>query len=139
MEQKEEFILLWKSGKYTVTNLAKMFNISRTTAYKFIDRYTEFGFPGLKEKAKAPKHIPNKTPDLITEKLIVLRGKHKNWGPRKLLVLLEAELPSCKLPKESTVSLILKRNGLVKKGKFVIKQNQKILYLILSNATKYGV
>ncbi len=52
MEKKEEFILLYKTGKYTVTNLAKMFNISRTTVYKFIDRYKEFGFPGLKEKDK---------------------------------------------------------------------------------------
>lgn len=117
MEQKEEFILMWKSGKFTVTNLAIMFDISRSTAYKFIDRYKEFGFPGLKEKDKTPKHIPNKTPELIVEKLIELRAKHKSWGPRKLLVLLEAELPSCKLPKESTVSLILKRKGLVKSRK----------------------
>ncbi|MGL1890929.1 MAG: integrase core domain-containing protein [Spirochaetaceae bacterium] len=125
MEQKEEFILLWKSGKYTVTNLTKMFDISRSTAYKFIDRYKEFGFPGLKEKDKTPIHMPNKTPELFVKKIIELRGKHKSWGPRKLLVLLEAEFPNCTLPKESTVSLILKRNGLVKSRKIRTRTEPK--------------
>lgn len=116
MDQKEEFILLWKSGKFSVTNLSENFKISRTTAYKFINRYSEFGFPGLKEKSKKPKHSPNKTPHYIEEKLIELRGKH-SWGPRKLRVLLEGEFPGVKLPSESTISLILKRNGLVKSRK----------------------
>ena len=31
MDQKEEFILLWKSGKFSVTSLAEDFRISRTT------------------------------------------------------------------------------------------------------------
>jgi transposase-like protein len=35
MEEKEEFILHFKSGKYTVSALAQMFDISRPTAYKF--------------------------------------------------------------------------------------------------------
>jgi len=113
MDQKEEFILLWKSGKFSVTSLAEDFRISRTTAYKFINRYSEFGFPGLKEKSRRPHNIPNKTSKYIEEKLIEIRGKH-NWGPKKLRVLLEGEFPGVKLPSESTISEILKRNGLVK-------------------------
>ena len=39
VEQKEEFVLLWKTGKYSVTELAEMFTISRPTVYKYINRY----------------------------------------------------------------------------------------------------
>jgi len=39
MEQKEEFTLFWKTGKYTITSLAEMFNISRPTVHKYIERY----------------------------------------------------------------------------------------------------
>lgn len=113
MEQKEEFILLWKSGKYTVTNLCKIFNIARPTAYKYINRFSEFGYPGLLEKSRRPKNMPTKTPIYIEEKIIELKEKH-GWGAKKLRVLLEGEFPGVKLPKESTIGLILKRNGLTK-------------------------
>jgi hypothetical protein len=49
MEEKEEFILHFKSGKYTVSALGQMFEISRPTAYKFIHRYESAGLPGLLE------------------------------------------------------------------------------------------
>ena len=54
MEQKEEFILLFKSGKYTVSALAQMFEISRPTAYKYIHRYQQYGVSGLLELGRAP-------------------------------------------------------------------------------------
>ncbi len=34
MEQKIEFICEWRTGKYTITELCKNFEISRPTAYK---------------------------------------------------------------------------------------------------------
>ncbi len=114
MDQKQEFILLWKSGKYSVTDLSSIFEISRTTAYKYINRFSEFGKPGLFEKTRKPHSSPNKTPEYIETKVIELRGKH-SWGPKKLRVLLEREFPGVKLPTESTIGAILKRNGLVKK------------------------
>ena len=116
MEQKEEFILLWQSRKYTVTNLCKMFSISRPTAYKYINRFSEFGYPGLLEQSKRPKNIPNKTPVYIEEKIIQLKEKY-GWGAKKLRTLLEAEFPGVKLPQESTVNAILKRNGLTRDRK----------------------
>jgi transposase len=60
MEEKEEFILHFKSGKYTVSALAQMFEISRPTAYKFIHRYESAGYPGLLELSRRPRTNPNK-------------------------------------------------------------------------------
>ena len=49
MEQKIEFICEWRTGKYTITELCKSFEISRPTAYKLIDRFENQGYQGLKE------------------------------------------------------------------------------------------
>ena len=117
MEQKEEFILLWKTEENTITSMAEMFDISRTTAHKYIERFENYGLPGLLELSRAPRHVPNKTPDRIEEEIIALRKKHPRWGAAKLLILLEDEFPNLDLPKISTVNLILKRNGLVKERK----------------------
>ena len=48
MEQKIEFICEWRTGKYTVTELSKRFEISRPTAYKIIARFEEKGYDGLR-------------------------------------------------------------------------------------------
>ena len=125
MEQKQEFILLYKTGKYTVTSLAQMFYISRKTAHKYIERYERFGEPGLCEIPKKPKRLANKTPKHIEKEILNLRKKHPRWGAPKLLVLLEDIYPDQTLPKESTVNLILKRNGLIKNRKKRYKTEPK--------------
>lgn len=125
MEKKQEFILLWKSGSYTMTNLADMFGISRPTAYKYVERFKEYGMPGLLEKGRGPNSPHNKTPKNIEKKLINIRKKHPRWGAKKLKVLLEDECPDILVPKVSTINLILKRNDLVKPRKIRFKVKPK--------------
>ena len=55
MEQKEEFILLRKTGKYIITSLAEIFNINRPTVYKYIERFEKYGLPGFLEKSRDPR------------------------------------------------------------------------------------
>jgi transposase len=114
MEEKEEFILHFKSGKYTVSALAQMFDISRPTAYKFIHRYETAGLSGLLELSRRPRTNPNQTPDRIEEEILRLRNRHPRWGAPKLAVLLEDRFPGITVPAVSTISAILKRNGMVK-------------------------
>lgn len=114
MEQKEEFILYWKSGSYSITELSEIFEISRPTSYKYIERYEKYGLPGLLEMSRRPRNIPTKTQPRIEKEILKLREKHPRWGAPKLLVLLEDKFPNENLPKVSTVNLILKRNGLIK-------------------------
>lgn len=52
MEQKEKYILYWKSGNYTIKEFFAMFFISRPTAYKYINRYGNYGWPGVSNGAK---------------------------------------------------------------------------------------
>ena len=72
MEEKQEFILHWKSGNYTISNLADMFEISRPTAYKYIKKYEEYGIVGLLDDARGARFPHNKTPDHQEKKLIAI-------------------------------------------------------------------
>jgi len=113
MEQKIEFICEWRTGKYTITELCRSFEISRPTAYKLIDRFENQGFEGLKEQSRAPGKHPNATKENIIESILKLKGKHKFWGAKKIQTLLFKEYPKEKIPSVVTVHNILKRNGLV--------------------------
>ena len=56
MDQKKEFIILYKSRAYSISHLAQMFEISRPTAYKFIKRYEDHGMKGLLEISRKPSY-----------------------------------------------------------------------------------
>ena len=89
MEQKIEFVCEWRTGKYTITELCKSFEISRPTAYKLITRFEEKGFDGLRELSRKPKKShPNKTAEKVTNGILKLKEKHKLWGAKKIRILL---------------------------------------------------
>ncbi len=119
MDQKKEFILLWKSGQYSFSHLCREFNITRTTGYRYVEKYEKWGMEGLKNQPTIPHHIPSKTPKAIEDAIIKIRTtkETKNWGASKILWKLEKEGVYEKLPARSTVSLILKRNGLIPERK----------------------
>ena len=84
MEQKIEFICEWRTGKYTVTELSRAFNISRPTAYKMIERFEKSGYDGLSGLLRSPKNHPNQTPDKIVDSNLELKEKTSTEEQRKL-------------------------------------------------------
>ena len=115
MDQKKEFIILWKSQQFSVTELSEMFNISRTTAYKYLERFVKQGYKGLEEETRNPHNHPNKTPKEIEEAIIELRKKHPRWGAGVIIDILEKSGNYEKLPSATTGNRILKDNDLIKK------------------------
>jgi transposase InsO family protein len=113
MEQKIEFICEWRTGKYTITELCRSFEISRPTAYKLISRFENQGFEGLKKQSRAPTIHPNATKENIIESILNLKAEYKLWGAKKLRELLFKEFTKQEVPSVVTVHNILKRNGLV--------------------------
>ncbi|MFA9372310.1 MAG: helix-turn-helix domain-containing protein [Labilibaculum antarcticum] len=99
MEQKLEFICEWRTGKYTITELCREFNISRPTAYKLIDRFENNGYEGLRENSRAPSKHPNETTEKVVEGILNLKDKYPRWGAKKIRKLLfndfgEKDIPS---------------------------------------------
>jgi len=113
MEQKIEFICEWRTGKYTITELCKSFDISRPTAYRLINRFENEGFEGLKERSRAPSIHPNSTDEKIVKGILKLKEKHKLWGAKKIRILLFNDFTKEQIPSVVTVHNILKKNGLV--------------------------
>jgi len=114
MEQKIEFICEWRTGKYTITELCKNFEISRPTAYKIIARFEKEGYDGLRELSKRPRTPhPNTTDEKVVNSILQLKEKHKLWGAKKIWKLLYNEYPDQLIPTALTVHNILKKHGLV--------------------------
>jgi len=104
---------MWQSGNYTMTSLCDRFNIPRTTGHKLTKRFLEEGESCLMDKSKAPLNSPQRTANKMEQAIIKLRKKHPDWGARKLKVLLQKKFSKQKIPSETTINAILKRNNLV--------------------------
>lgn len=113
MEQKIEFINEWRSGRFTIAELSRHFEISRPTAYKWIKRYQEMGLKGLQELGRKPRNHPNKTPSEIEKRIVFYRKKHPRWGGEKIWKVLHNDFHEDRMPSIPTVDRILKRNGLI--------------------------
>lgn len=117
MQEKLKFIRAWQSGAYTMTELCKRFSVSRTTGYKLVNRFKEEGSMFLEERSKRPHAIPHKTSKEIEAAIVELRNKHKDWGARKIRVLLLRQYLEEQIPSEKTINKIMSAHGLVKKRK----------------------
>lgn len=115
VEQRKQFILRLLKGEQ-MTDLCQEYEISRTTGYKFLDRFKESGFEGLEDFSRRPHRFPNKTDEFIENLIIDLKKSHIKWGPKKLKILLEDKYSSIHFPAVSTIGMILANNGLVVKS-----------------------
>jgi transposase InsO family protein len=114
MDQRVRLIGDWLSGKYTKTDLAESYGVSRPTVYKWLERYETSGIEGLAERSSAPHQPWNRTASWIEERLVEAKIKRPRWGPKKLIARLKATEPWIGWPAVSTAGEILKREGLVK-------------------------
>lgn len=115
MADKLRFISDYLHGYFSIVELCRRYGISRTTGYKWINRYQASGRPdALFDLSRRPHHSPYKTSAKIVNALLEIRDKHPFWGPKKLLSLLSSKQSDWELPAPSTVALILKRNGYIK-------------------------
>ena len=114
MNERLGFVLEVERGERTVSELCRVFGISRKTGYQALARYHECGEAGLAERSRAPHTHANAMKADTAAALLRLRRRFPDWGPLKLLDWLERQRPALVLPAPSTVSELLKREGLVK-------------------------
>ena len=113
MDQKTQFIADYLRRSLTITELSQLYNVSRKTGHKWINRYLRKGPGGLEELTRNPRHTPHATPRKIVNLILESRRRHPTWGPKKLLALIRRREPRSVLPHRSTVADILRRNGMV--------------------------
>jgi putative transposase len=113
MEQRIQFIRDWLSRTHSVIDLSALYGVSRKTAYKWIDRYLKDGPDWAMERSHEAGVVHNRTPAEVEQALMRMRARHPSWGARKLLHQVGLGAPALRLPHESTVCEMLKRNGMI--------------------------
>lgn len=112
MTQRMTFLECYLRNESSLTALAKMFSISRKTAYKWIERHKMLGLDGLLDQSRVPHNIHNCVPSEMEALILQTREQFPAWGARKLKKFLENK--GCShLPCESTFNRILKRKGYI--------------------------
>jgi putative transposase len=114
MDLRLQFISDHLSGVFTISELSREYQISRKTAYKWIDRYEADGATALVDRSRRPHHFPNATANDLVQALLTKRRRHPHWGAKKLLKLLSQEQPDRNWPGRSTACDIFSRHELVR-------------------------
>lgn len=117
MTEKERFVTLARTGRFTIKELCRDFGISRKTGHKYLDRYACLGRAGLQEHSRRPKSSPTGTSDAVEALILKERRKHPTWGPKKIHELLLRVHGLEKRPHINTIGNILSRHGLTQKRK----------------------
>lgn len=112
MDQRVAFIADWLRDEWTMTELAERYQISRKTAYKWVDRYEVDPEHGLAERSRAPHAHGRGVADELRVAVLALRRAHPHWGPKKLRAVLLTREPASAWPAASTMGDLLRREGL---------------------------
>lgn len=114
MDERLKFVVDCQRGEASMAELARVYGVSRKTAYKWLTRFRIFGPAGLLEMSRAPHSRPDAVPEAVAELIVGLRKRHPTWGARKILAALERQRLGVHLPVASTVSALLDRRGLLR-------------------------
>lgn len=112
LEKRKEFVHDYASGDWTVSQLCRIYGISRVTGHEVLRRWRAAGESALEERSRAPLRHPNQTPAEIEQLVLALRRAHPLWGSRKLKAVLERHHADLSIPAPSTIGAMLDREGL---------------------------
>ncbi len=109
MSQRRELVM-FASDNSNISHLSRRYGISRKTAYKWINRYSQEGNDGLVDRSRRPHRSPMKTSFLLERAVLRVRKDHSTWGGRKIRARLIA-MGYEDVPSASTITGILHHNG----------------------------
>ncbi len=112
VSQRKEFVKLALPEGANISELCRRFEISRKTAYKWLLRYRGRGVEDLADRSRRPRGSPGQTPQAMEQAVLQVRSDHPAWGGRKIRRVLRNHGHSS-APAASTVTAILRRNGLI--------------------------
>lgn len=112
VDRREQIALLALSERYSMSEIADLFEVSRPSVYKYRDRFRAEGRSGLVDRSRAPQNPP-RTPEWIVQRVLEERIRW-GWGSKKIRRRLVDEDPNTPWPARSTIDQILDSHGLVK-------------------------
>ncbi|QHI98937.1 IS481 family transposase [Xylophilus rhododendri] len=112
MSTKQEFVELAQQEGANRRELCRRFNITPKAGYALLKRFAVEGQAAFVERSRRPVHSPLQTPADMQSTVLAMRREHPAWGARKICRRL-LDLGHREVPATSTVTDILRRNGLI--------------------------
>lgn len=113
MDERIRFVVRATEPGANISELCRVFGISRQLGHKLLSRYEEQGFEGIAPRSRRPKESPFETSAEMICEIVKLRSKYYHWGGEKLRELLLREHTEQEVPSIRTIERIIKRSGLV--------------------------
>ena len=110
---RQEFVLRAVASEQPFAELCREFGVSRKTGYKWLRRFRSKGLAGLVDESRRPTRSPMRISAEMVVELVHLKQTHRNWGAKKLWVLLARKHNADELPSLSTINRVLYHSGLV--------------------------
>jgi putative transposase len=111
MDLREQIALMALSGKYTITEIAERFDVTRPTVYRYRDRFRDGGRSGLVDQSRAP-HSHRGVAEWVRQRVVEERQRF-GFGAKKIRRRMFDDDPAGPWPARSTIEEILRREGLV--------------------------
>ena len=111
---REEMARMAMDDRYTVTEVAERFGVTRPTVRLWRERFRQEGRGGLVDHSHAPQGCPHRLSEAV-EQLILADRAQFGCGSKKILRRLRDAHPDLALPGRSAVDALLRRRGLVAK------------------------
>lgn len=109
LSRRLRFVKLALKSQQSMSQLCRLFAISRRTGYKWRIRFEAEGARGLRERSRRPRHSPQQLSTRWLARVRQLHRKHRSWGSRKLTAMLRRQNPRQKVPSARTIDYWLKR------------------------------
>ncbi len=103
-----------------IKNAARVFRAERNTVRKWLRRYELYGYAGLEDLSRRPKHSPGATSPETRKELVTLKKKYKRIGAEQIKAIEEIPVSA------KTMRKIWREEGLSsrkRRKKHVTKQN----------------
>ncbi|BDV33446.1 helix-turn-helix domain-containing protein [Methylocystis iwaonis] len=112
----EERIALFRdfdTGVFTVSELCRLYGVSRETFYVWKRRRESGEARWFEERSRAPLRAPQAATAETIARILDLRRRFPHFGPKKIRARLLLGAPETAWPAASTIGDILKREGLI--------------------------
>lgn len=108
MDERMKLVTEWLTGDETMSELAAAYDVSRKTAYKWVERYQVDGVSALRDRSRRPHGHPATTEAAIVERLVAARRRFPRWSAGKLVTWLARQTPQVHWPSRTTAYALLR-------------------------------
>ena len=72
VDERMRFVIEVERGEHTVSDLCRIYRVSRETGYVWLRRYRDSGVEGLRDLGRAPVRHPNQRAEAVEQAVVAL-------------------------------------------------------------------